>query len=227
MEKNKGLDLDTLKASWKKEQGPAHTYSQDELTLMLNKKSTNNVKYIVIISIIEFIILLLSLFITTVDKTILNNLAPEAQSIYLRNTRISQYLLYLNIVISFIFIFYFYKSYKKINVLNSTKEFINNILKFRKTVNIFIIINIIFGMLILFLTGFYSFMVEFNKSFESGYNIGIKKMNFPVYTPRHMLLFIIICVFIVAFIAVYYLLVYGILLKKLKTNLKELQKIDK
>lgn len=227
MEKNKGLDLDTLKTSWKKEQIPAHKYSQDELTLMLNKKSTNNVKYIVVISIIEFIILLLSLFITTVDNTILNNLDTEAQSIYLRNVKISRYLLYINIVISFIFIFYFYRSYKRINILNSTKEFINNILKFRKTVNIFIIINITLGMLILFLTGFYSFMVEFKKSFESGYNIGIEKIHSPIYTPAHIFLFTILCVFIIVFIAIYYLLVYGILLKKLKINLKELRKIDK
>lgn len=224
---NKDLDLDNLKESWKKDQISAHKYSRAELIRMLNKKSTNNVKYIVIISIIEFIVVFLSLFITSVDKSILNNLDAEAQENYLRNARISQYLSYVNIVISFIFIFYFYKCYKKINILNSTKEFINNILKFRKTVNIFIIVNFFLGMIILFLTGYYSFMGGFRKAFIDGYSNEIEKVHLPIHSPKYMLIFIIISFFLIAFVVVYYLLVYGVLLRKLKINLRELQKIDK
>ena len=110
------LDIDSLKKSWQK-QDDTNQYSQAEL-LLLNKKSRNNVKYIVIISVIEFIILMTSLLFTAADMDlIIPNLGGEALNVYIRNYHISRLLIYFNLITSIGFIFYFYRCYKKINLL--------------------------------------------------------------------------------------------------------------
>jgi hypothetical protein len=226
---NEELDIDRLKKSWKEQDDSKQNYSQEELALMLNKKSSNNVKYIVIISIIEFIIFLLSFFFMATDKNaMIQNLDVKAQEIYIRNYQISRFFIYMNVVISLGFVFYFYRCYKKINLLYSTKDLIRNILKFRKSVNWFIIINVFLGLMSLFLTGFYEFM--YGVKTGSGLNfddiLPIEKIHTPFSSPGYVFLFIIICIFLILLIIIYYLLIYGILLRKLKMNLKELQKLE-
>ncbi|MDR1876312.1 MAG: hypothetical protein LBQ84_01665 [Flavobacteriaceae bacterium] len=226
---NKELDIDNLKRDWKEQDSIQNRYSQAELVLMLNKKSGNNVKYIVIISIIEFVILMLSLLFTATNKNgIIQNLDIDAGEVYIRNYKISQVLVYVNIVISLGFIFYFYKCYKRINLLSSIKELINNILRIRKSVNRFISINVTLGLLTLFLTGFYDFMFEFKEEINSTSQdiITIEKIHHPFSSPEYVFLFIIICLLTILMIAAYYSLIYGILLRRLKKNLQELQKLE-
>lgn len=226
---NNELDIDNLKKSWKEQDNSQNKYSQEELIQMLNKKSSNNVKYIVIISIIEFILLMVSLFFTSIDSdTIVRNLDSHAREIYLRNYKISQVLVYINIFISLGFIFFFYKSYRKINVMNSTKNLINNILNFRKSVNWFIFINITLGLTSFFLTGFYDFMSGFKKGIDSTTQntLHIEKIHTPLSSPEYIFWFILVCVISIVIILLYYFLIYGILLRRLKKNLKELQKYE-
>ncbi|MDR2121720.1 MAG: hypothetical protein LBP34_01210 [Flavobacteriaceae bacterium] len=226
---NKKLDIDNLKKSWKEQECPKNQYSQAELVLMLNKKSRNNVKYIVIISIIEFIVLILSLFFTAADKNdMMQNLDAAAQEIYIRNYRISQILIYINIIASIGFVFYFYKCYKRIDLINSTKNLIENILNFRKSVNLFILINITLGAITLFLTGFYDFMSGLKEKINSAPQdfITIEKIH-PIFSSsEYISVFIIICFFTILIIIAYYYLVYGTFLRKLKNNLKELHKFE-
>ncbi|MXO33935.1 hypothetical protein GFU95_02755 [Apibacter sp. B3889] len=223
------LDIDSLKKSWQK-QSETNQYSQAELILMLNKKSRNNVKYIVIISVIEFIILMTSLLFTAADMNlIMPNLGGEALKVYIRNYHMSRLLIYFNLITSIGFIFYFYRCYKKINLLYSTKDLINNILRFRKSVNCFICINILLGVLILILTGFYEFM--YGKRLGRGFNstdiLNIDQIRLNFSYPENIFVFIIICIILFLIIIAYYLLIYGILLKKLKKNLNEIKKLEK
>ncbi|WP_295811922.1 hypothetical protein [uncultured Apibacter sp.] len=222
------LDIDSLKKSWQK-QDDTNQYSQAELLLMLNKKSRNNVKYIVIISVIEFIILMTSLLFTAADMDlIIPNLGGEALNVYIRNYHISRLLIYFNLITSIGFIFYFYRCYKKINLLYSTKNLINNILKFRKSVNWFIFINILLGIIILILTGFYEFMYgkRLDSIFKPSNILNIDKIRLNLTYPNNILVFIIVCIILFLIIIAYYLLIYGILLRNLKKNLNEIKKLE-
>ena len=62
MPNSEDFDIDALKKTWK-DQVISDGYNQDEIEVMLNKKSRNYVKYILWISIIEFILILVRLII--------------------------------------------------------------------------------------------------------------------------------------------------------------------
>ena len=55
MPNSEDFDIDALKKTWK-DQVISDGYNQDEIEVMLNKKSRNYVKYILWISIAEFIV---------------------------------------------------------------------------------------------------------------------------------------------------------------------------
>jgi hypothetical protein len=126
-------------------------------------------------------------------------------------------------VVVIIFIYLFYKNYKRISTTNSTKQLMSDILKTRKTVQCYVWFNIAFfviGTLILLYVQF---------AYDSRFSVVIEKIHND---GTHMLLykaigkitgFILILVLI---IWLFYRLLYGILLRRLNSNYKELKKID-
>ncbi|MDR3273123.1 MAG: hypothetical protein LBT29_06565 [Flavobacteriaceae bacterium] len=231
---NNDFDIEKLKKSWN-EQKPTQALSRGELLLMLTKKSSNNIKYIVIFSVIEFLIVVMSLIFTSytsIDSKIIEKLDADIRENYILNSKIAQVLSCFNVVISIGFIYLFYKSYRKINVLNTPKEFIQNILQFKKSVTWFIGINILIGIINFFLTGFYDFIA----GFMDGYNSTVEgnhipKLDFNTIHPLfssylYILLFFALLFFALLIGLIYYYLVYGILLGRLKRNLKALKTLE-
>ncbi|MGM5629608.1 hypothetical protein O2K51_01800 [Apibacter raozihei] len=226
---SKEIDIDNLKKFWKEQPASDNHYSKEQLLQMINKKSGNNMKSIIIISSIEFILLMISLIFTCIDNTyLIGSLDMEAKEIYSRNLQISRQLLLFDILISLLFIYFFVKTYRQINILNSVKELINSILRFRRYVTGFIVINIILGMFTLFLTGFYDFVYSLKRTFGviQNDNIGTQTIHSPVNSPEYTFWFIIICIIIFIIMFIYYAVIYGIFLRKLKNNLKELREIE-
>ncbi len=226
---NNELDIDHLKKSWKEQEISSNNYSRAELIQMLNKKSGNIVKYIVIISIVEFLILILSLFFISPNPSSLETMSPQAQETYLQYYQTGRILVYINIFISFGFVFFFYRSYKKINVTNSTKELIHNILLVRKNVNWFIFINITLGLAALFFTGFHDFLSGLDKNnppLISSNTQNSKEAYTLLSSSEYLFWFLTISVISIAVVLLYYYFIYGTLLRKLKKNLSELQKYD-
>lgn len=200
-------ELELLKKDWKKNDGQFKQVSEQEIYNMLHKSSSSSVKWILIVSILEFIILNgLSLVMNDDLSTKFAKLHP-----YLSLFEKVNYAIILG------FIFVFYKNYKSISVLNSAKTLLKQILKTRKIVNIYIVWNIIIGS--------YFGIVSTIDGFSNAYNNS--KATTIDFTPTKLVIIILITMLIVIpFMWGFYRLLYGKLLNRLKKNLNDLKKIE-
>ena len=191
---------------------------------MLNRKSRNYVKYIFWISVAEFLFFsILGLFyILQNDES--NSFLKTLEKLGVQRTsdlenkfnNIYLVLKILSICITAYFVYRFYKNYSLIKIEENLKKFILNIMQFKKTVNAFILTNII--LLISFtsiLTAFIFYVlntqnIQLTNSVLTGFLIGI-----ILSTGLSVLL-----------VWVYYRLVYGIIMRKLDKNLKQLKDIE-
>lgn len=199
-------ELDLLKKDWQKNEGSFEQLSEKDIYAMIHKKSSSIVKWILIVSILEFVIL--------------NGIAlllPEDHS----NEFNDKFDFYINILeifsygITIYFVFLFFKNYKSISVISSTKELAESILKTRKTVKYYIRYNISY--IILIMISFVAYTI---------YTDIITKNDFSSEMTIVIVGLIFLSVIIIALIWGFYQLIYGFLLKKLKRNYEELQKIE-
>ena len=122
----------------------------------------------------------------------------------------------ISLLITSYFVFKFYVNYKSIKIEENIKEFIVRIIKFKKTVNAFILISIILLVAFISIFTFLVFYVLNSQSIELsqptllGFLISI-------------ILSTVLCILL---IWIYYRLVYGIILRRLDKNLMLLQDID-
>jgi hypothetical protein len=131
---------------------------------------------------------------------------------------------YLHFFIVGVFIYLFYKNYKNIQVTDTTKGLMKNILKARQTVRYFVYYNI--GMFIVTSIALNTF---FYKNSDQLYEVmdfaekGVPKEGFANF---YILTQIIAGVVILGLLLLFYWILYGFLLKRLKRNYKELEKIE-
>ena len=201
-------ELDLLKKDWQKNNA-FEQVSEGEIYKMLHTKSSSIVKWILIVSILEFIILNgIAFFIN--DKSYDNFLSLHPFISYLEK---------FNYLIIIVFIYCFYRNYKTISVLQSSKRLIEHILKTRKIVTYYIYWNIFIG-------GFSGAMTGV-ESFNRGYNNGSNRpLNSKGVLELNYITIIVMALFIMGGIWLFYKLLYGRFLSKLKENYIELKKIE-
>ena len=209
-------ELDLLKKAWQKDTHKFEQVSENDIYKMLHTKSSSIVKWILIISIIEVLFWISLNIIWNTDEYI-KNIHAEETLIYFKAMN------FINYGVILCFIYTFYKNYKKISITTSTKQLMYDILKTRKTVQHYVWYNLgfaAFGLII-------AFIVQF--LFNPKMKIITEKI---AQEEDHMVLFKtlgIIIVSIVLFVFIFWLfyrVLYGILLRKLSANYKELKKID-
>ncbi|WP_244183249.1 hypothetical protein, partial [Polaribacter sejongensis] len=124
---------------------------------------------------------------------------------------------YYSQVLAYIILFYFlvmfYKNYKSISTIDSTKKLMKKILKTRKTVRNYVIFNLGYMALMMIIV----MVAEINFKFE---DLETKQIFLII------LLTLVITLVILGVLWLFYQLLYGILLKKLNRNYKELAKLD-
>ena len=206
-------ELDLLKKDWQKNDA-FEQVSEVDIYKMLHTKSSSIVKWIFIISILEILLwTLISLIFNTDDY--LKKIKHEELEVYF------EILTYFNYAVILIFIYLFYKNYVAISTTVSTKQLMKDILKTRKTVQCYVWYNL--GMV-----GF-SMMLGFFMAFT--YNPEVVALmdkignNTKVMVITIGIFILIIGLFLGAF-WLFYRLLYGILLRRLHANYKELKKID-
>jgi hypothetical protein len=125
-----------------------------------------------------------------------------------------------NYVIIVVFIYLFYKNFKSISVLNSSKTLIKHILKTRKIVTYYIYWNIVIGGITGAITGI--------ESFNEGYNAGSQQFENTgkAVLEANCITILIMALLTMGIIWLFYKLLYGRFLSKLKHNYTELKKID-
>ncbi|WP_037320543.1 membrane protein [Salegentibacter sp. Hel_I_6] len=209
-----GLDL--LKKDWKKREGNIPQLSYDQIYQMLWKRSSSIVKWIFVISIIEFLFwALINLFMA--DKDYWN----QIDRLHLKEFTIATYI--INYAITFFFIYCFYKNYRKISATDNASKLMENILRTRKTVKYYIGYVLISTALtsLIFLYLFMDFHMK---------NTVVEDIEEYSFSPTQWLMFVGIMIGIFAIflglIWLFYRVVYGILLRRLNKNYKQLKKLE-
>ncbi|WP_103070024.1 hypothetical protein [Aquimarina sediminis] len=203
-------ELELLKKDWQKQDDALPKLSYKEIYQMILKKSSSIVRWIFIISIIEFL-LWASLDIIFRLNGMHADIEKIDMGVFTLITSIVSY------SILGYFIIRFYLNYKKIEATDSTKVLMENILKTRRTVKQYIWINISLFALAMIATMSY---VLFTGEFENGTVDNQPPVWLIVVST------LLVTLFFVGLIALFYRLIYGILTRRLKKNYKELEKLE-
>jgi len=203
--------MDKFKKAWKNQDSENFKYSYTDIQEMLHKKSSSIVKWIFYISIFEFLFWTILSFV----------LDPNWDGIKLK-MRLYLFLGILNVlnyVVIFVFIALFYRNYKSITASSNTKKLMKDILKTRKTVYYYVLYNV--AMLV------FGFILVLYFVFTSDDFLSKLQVARPDSSPSANLVLavgvsIILIAIIVGLLLLFYRLIYGILLKRLKENYKEL-----
>ncbi|WP_347374343.1 hypothetical protein [Aequorivita sp. Q41] len=185
---------------------------------MLLKKSSSIVKWIFYISIAEILF-----------WTILSFLVPESSTKFSDDIGLHDILIGVNIInytVFGIFIILFYINYRKISLTDSIKELMANIIRTRKTVKYFVIYNITTSFLIIIGINLYYFLNQDIVFKYMSEDYGIANISQDQFMRLFFVIQILFGLVMIAFILLFYRLVYGILLRRLHKNYKELEKIE-
>ncbi len=202
-------ELDLLKKDWKKQESSFQQIGEKEIYGMLHKRSSSIVKWILIISILEFLILRildLSIFLDNdYSKRMKENHIYDFEKI----------VTIFNFVILLVFIYFFYQNLKTINSSSSVKKLMQDIINTRKIVKYYVWYNLV-------LVGFTSAIVIYCQ-FMYDKNINQLYDKYEMFFILGGFFFVLIILFI---FWLFYKLLYGILLRRLQKNFDELKKID-
>jgi len=202
-------ELDKLKKNWNATIHPK--VSAKSIYKMILKKSSSAVKWIFIISMIE-----LALGLTS-GVLLLTNSENELNLPSWLETTVT----ISGILIPVIYSYKFFRNYQTINTTSSVKELLNNIIKTRKTVKQFVLINLSLIAVMIIFASYYTLTMPMGVNNEIAY---------PLTTIKdYLILALVILIFttivIGACLFIYFLL-YGILMRKLNKNHNELKQLD-
>ncbi|MFD2600568.1 MULTISPECIES: hypothetical protein [Flavobacterium] len=209
-------ELDLLKKDWKKNENKFPKLSEQEIYAMLHKNSTSVVKWIFVISILEFA------FFLALTLLFNDNAGTTKMESYLNG--FSTVVTILDYAIMVYFFCLFYINYKKITTTDKVKNLMSNILKTRKTVSNYIFVKIFF-MVILLIIMFVLFFYNEPEMINTLHIAEEKGKLFIVCLVYFAAVAISVAVF-AGVVLLFYKLIYGLLLKRLKKNYDELKKID-
>lgn len=217
------FNLDSFKKTWQ-EQNVSPKYGNSDILQMLNRKSRNYVKYVFWISVLEFLFFLgmTILYIFRSEDTnsflnIIERLGVKRTEVLEKNIAHLYFVLkLLSLFVTAFFVIKFYLNYRKIDVESNLKKFNLQIIQFRKTVNLFVLTNILLMVVLLATLTLFVFRVF------SEQNIHLDQSTFIGFIAG----ILITTVLSIALIWLYYRIVYGIIMRRLGKNLKQLQEIE-
>ncbi len=208
-------ELDILKKSWNQPNAEHEKLSVKDIYPMLQKKSSSIVKMLFYISIAELIFWSL---INTLPYFYSDEFRQKLEAIY-TNEYILTALTVLSYSIILLFIYLLYKSYKSISVTDNAKRLMESIIKTRKIIKYYVLYNLIMAGI--------SIIIGLYYSLHNDPNVSVQFSDFN--TKQLVISFAVIGFFTIVFIAsiwLFYRLIYGLLLKRLNKNYKELKKLE-
>lgn len=210
-------ELELLKKDWQKDGDNYPKLSYNEIYKMILKKSSSIVKWIFIISILEFIL-----------WAVISYALKDADY----NQRFKEYhaesimtpLIILGYVVIAYFLYKFFMNYRNISVTDNAKVLMENILKTRRTVKQYVAVNLGF----MVVSAFVVLGIQFNRDEEMLSIIEKASANgelFKFYAVT-IIVTLLVLALIVGVLLLFYYLIYGILLKRLNKNYKELKRLE-
>jgi len=209
-------ELEILKKDWQKNQ-KFPKLSKKEIYRLLHKKSSSIVKWIFILSIIEFC------FWTLISLLMKDSEAQQRFDSYDIDYIIMPLMISGYIILAYFFVA-FYNNYKKISSTDSVKLLMKKILNTRKTVKHYVLFNLIF----LYISIIVGIIIEVSNSVDLKL-ITAKFTDTADYFILYgfvAILTLLMMVLLTGILLGFYYLVYGLLLKRLKKNYKVLQELE-
>ena len=211
-------ELELLKKQWQSSEQKLPKLTYDDIYKMLLKKSSSIVKWIFYISIAEILF-----------WTLLSFMVPESSTKFSDDIGLHNILVGVNVLnytVFGVFIILFCRNYRKISTTDSIKDLMKNILRTRKTVKYFVIYNVTASVLLIIGINFYYY---FNQDIVFQFmteDYGITNISQERFMKMFFVIQILFGIVMIGFILLFYRIVYGILLRRLYNNYKELKKIE-
>lgn len=208
-------ELELLKKDWEKKD-PAHKkLSAEDLYPILHKKSSSIVKTLFYISVGELIFWIL---VNTIPYFTSDSYQDRLNSIY-TNEYVFTGLTIISYIVILLFVYLLFKAHKSISVTDSAKKLMENILKTRKVIKYYVIYNLVMA--------FASMVIGIYIGIFHDPEVSAKIANF---SNKQLLFTYTFIVFVTAvfvlIIWLFYKLLYGLLLRRLNRNYKELKKLE-
>ncbi|ALJ04988.1 hypothetical protein APS56_07560 [Pseudalgibacter alginicilyticus] len=208
-----GLDL--LKKDWNRQDKNQKHLSQNEIYPMLHKKSSSIVKTLFYISVAELIFWIL---INTIPLFTSIEYREKLNMVY-GSPFIFTAINILSYGIILLFIYLLFKSHQAISVTDNAKKLMKSILKTRKIIKYYVLYNLTLA--------FIAMSIGFYFGLTKNPEIASKLYKITNSEKLIMLSIVLISTAIFVFIIwIFYKLIYGLLLKRLNQNYKELKKIE-
>ena len=212
-------ELDLLKKDWQKKEVNLPKLSYSDIHKMIWKKSSSIVKWILTISILEFLLPQLLYLVPSMQ---------DGMAFY-ENIGVSNYLLIASIItyiIAIYFIVQFYKRYKEISVLEDARSLMKKIIKTRRTVKHWIIFSLCSMIVSIFIMVIGVFLSDNIAEAFPHLREGLQKIS-----PEKLRMTLMLSIggfgtFLVIFMGGVYFLLYGLLLRKLHKNYRELKQLE-
>lgn len=209
-------ELELLKKDWQKKGEQLPKLSYEDIYKMIWEKSSSLVKWIFYISIAEFLFWVSLFFLPTQGTKLDSQGAKLFQNIEL-GLEIIRYVALLYFIIKF------YQNFKRISVTDSSRELMKSIISTRKIVMQYVWFNLgVFALMMVIV------FIEF-AMFDTTLNLTetIEKADNSllvwVLVSAALLVAIALCGFL---LWLFYRILYGILLKRLNENYRELKKLE-
>jgi hypothetical protein len=210
-------ELDILKKHWQKDKISYEQVSESQIYKMIHKNSSSIVKWIFIISILEFLLWSVVSFCMKDGEVMRQFDAYQVEHI------MTPFMIIGYAGLAYFF-FQFYMNYRKISTTDNAQKLIDTILKTRKKVYQYVWFNIIYAVasIIIVLIIQFNYDQKLIELIEMSEKSNKTMLIYGIYTA----VTIVFLTIFVGFIWLFYRLVYGILLKRLYKNYEELKKID-
>jgi hypothetical protein len=210
-------ELEILKKDWQKEDPNFPKLSYDQIYKMILKKSSSIVKWIFIISILEFVFWIAISF--GLKSSSLNDdiVTVESSTIFVVLSVISY------IILAYFF-YKFYMNYRTINSTDNATRLMENILRTRRTVKHYVAFNLI-GIVVSVGILLPYFMNQDPNTKSIIDNATANGELFKFYAGIIIVTLLMLAV-VIGVLLLFYWLIYGILLKRLNRNYRELKKLE-
>ncbi|MFK7782826.1 hypothetical protein [Psychroserpens sp.] len=210
-------ELELLKKDWQKEDKSYPKLSYNEIYNMILRKSSSIVKWIFIISILEFAFWL---FMSFGLKASGFNLELEGIETDFGFIAIS---IFSYMVLAYFF-YRFYMNYKTINTTDNAKILMENILRTRRTVKQYVFFNLV--VLVIGVAYMMPYAIKSDENSRALLESATANGELFKYYAGIAIVTIIGLVIAISILLLFYWLIYGILLKRLNRNYFELKKLE-
>lgn len=207
-------ELELLKKDWKQNENQFETFSDSDIYKMSHKKSSNIVKTLFYISMAELVFWVLINFLPFVVSDRI-----KAQLEEMSHSWIYMSLNILSYGVIIVFIYLLWNAHKAISVTDNAKKLMESILKTRKIIKYYVLYNLFIALISIPFSLYFSINEhpEISEQINSASTKELVVMS---------LITIVITAMFLGLIWLFYKLIYGILIKRLNRNYRELKKLE-